>query len=135
MEDDLVQICHGAPGVLLLLARAMEMTEVDAGFQADVMSSAVAVWMRGLLTKGNSLCHGTAGNAYAFEALYRATKLPAYQLAAEAFTREILDESKRRQVHPSDRHLSLWEGKAGEAYFMLNACGGDSYAGFPGLEV
>ena len=31
------------------------------------------VWERGLLRKGYSLCHGTAGNAYTFLALYQAT--------------------------------------------------------------
>ena len=31
------------------------------------------IWQRGLLHKGYGLCHGTAGNGYAFLALYRAT--------------------------------------------------------------
>ena len=31
------------------------------------------IWERGLLKKGYGLCHGVAGNAYAFLALYRVT--------------------------------------------------------------
>lgn len=33
------------------------------------------VWERGLLKKGYSICHGVAGNAYTFLALYKATKV------------------------------------------------------------
>ena len=29
------------------------------------------IWERGLLKKGNGLCHGTAGNGYAFIHLYQ----------------------------------------------------------------
>lgn len=31
------------------------------------------VWKRGLLTKGYSICHGVAGNAYTFLVLYQLT--------------------------------------------------------------
>lgn len=34
--------------------------------------SSDVVWKRGLLTKGNGLCHGVAGNGYAFLALRKA---------------------------------------------------------------
>ena len=37
------------------------------------LSAGDVVWQRGLLTKGYSLCHGVAGNAYAFLDLYRVT--------------------------------------------------------------
>lgn len=34
--------------------------------------SSEAVWARGLLTKGNGICHGVAGNGYAFLSLRKA---------------------------------------------------------------
>lgn len=34
--------------------------------------SSEAVWTRGLLTKGNGICHGVAGNGYAFLSLRKA---------------------------------------------------------------
>lgn len=34
--------------------------------------SSDVVWKRGLLTKGNGICHGVAGNGYAFLALRKA---------------------------------------------------------------
>ena len=36
------------------------------------------VWRFGLLKKGYGLCHGAAGNAYAFLALYRHTQEPKH---------------------------------------------------------
>jgi len=36
------------------------------------------VWARGLLHKGCGICHGSAGNGYAFLALYKYTREPKY---------------------------------------------------------
>lgn len=36
------------------------------------------VWRWGLLKKGYGLCHGAAGNAYTFLALYKQTKEPKH---------------------------------------------------------
>jgi hypothetical protein len=33
------------------------------------------VWMKGLVDKGYSICHGVSGNAYAFIELYKATQV------------------------------------------------------------
>ena len=40
------------------------------------------IWNRGLLRKGYGLCHGSAGNGYAFLALYKATKKDMYLFQA-----------------------------------------------------
>jgi lantibiotic modifying enzyme len=40
--------------------------------------AADVVWRRGLLRKGNGLCHGVSGNAYCFLSLYRATQNERY---------------------------------------------------------
>ena len=32
------------------------------------------LWVRGVLLKGNGLCHGITGNSYALHSLFRATK-------------------------------------------------------------
>lgn len=62
-RDRLVQWCHGAPGPLLLFARAYE-TWNDPRYLAWAEDAADVVWARGFLRKGNGLCHGVAGNAY-----------------------------------------------------------------------
>lgn len=62
-RDRLVQWCHGAPGPLLLFARAYEAWG-DPRYLAWAEDAADVVWARGLLRKGNGLCHGVSGNAY-----------------------------------------------------------------------
>jgi hypothetical protein len=64
----LVQICHGTPGLLLLLATAKG-TPGLTKFQTAEWDEAIRlgserVWEEGLLSKGGGLCHGIAGNAW-----------------------------------------------------------------------
>ena len=69
-KDRLVHWCHGAPGVvhaLLLGHRAWP----TAGYLDAAIKAGELVWERGLLKKGNGLCHGSAGNGYAFIHLYQ----------------------------------------------------------------
>ncbi|KAL2001615.1 hypothetical protein VTN02DRAFT_1524 [Thermoascus thermophilus] len=71
----LVQVCHGAPGILLLLATARKNAYLTSRFwqpewdQATQLA-AERVWEEGLLSKGGSLCHGLAGNAWTFLLLH-----------------------------------------------------------------
>ncbi|CAN0431393.1 unnamed protein product, partial [Ectocarpus fasciculatus] len=67
----LVQWCHGSPGIIPMLTKAHEVFEDDRYLEMARRSSEV-VWKRGLLTKGNGICHGVAGNGYAFLSLRKA---------------------------------------------------------------
>lgn len=40
----------------------------------EAADCAEVIWQRGLLRKGYGICHGTAGNAYAFLSLYKLTQ-------------------------------------------------------------
>lgn len=44
----------------------------------DALQCAEVIWQYGLLKKGYGLCHGTAGNAYSFLALYSLTQNMKY---------------------------------------------------------
>jgi len=44
----------------------------------DALQCGEVVWHCGLLKKGYGLCHGAAGNAYTFLALYRLTQDPKH---------------------------------------------------------
>lgn len=44
----------------------------------DALQCGEVVWKWGLLKKGYGLCHGAAGNAYTFLALYRHTQDPKH---------------------------------------------------------
>src|SRR5829696_6967625 len=59
------QWCHGAPGIVATLTPFMDEESAVAGGQLT--------WLAGPLRKGAGLCHGTAGNGYAFLALLERT--------------------------------------------------------------
>jgi Lanthionine synthetase C-like protein len=65
----LVQICHGTPGILVLLAVAgLNPVFSKAHWRPEWLETVArgsdVVWQQGLLSKGGGLCHGIAGNAY-----------------------------------------------------------------------
>ncbi|KAL2843409.1 hypothetical protein BJX68DRAFT_243937 [Aspergillus pseudodeflectus] len=71
----LVQICHGAPAFLSLMACALRVPELIQTHWTPEWDTAIhlatqRVWEEGLLVKGGGLCHGIAGNAWAFLMLY-----------------------------------------------------------------
>lgn len=68
-SSPLVQICHGTPGLLLLLAAAALNLEFSETYYKPEWIEAIyvgaqKVWEEGLLAKGGGLCHGVAGNAW-----------------------------------------------------------------------
>lgn len=65
-SEPLVQVCHGSPGLLLLLAtfrRRFPEEWKDEWNEAQRMASD-RVWEEGILKKGSSVCHGITGNAW-----------------------------------------------------------------------
>lgn len=65
----LVQICHGSPGILILLACARHNSHLFPHYWRPEWDQATRlaterVWEEGLLSKGGSICHGIAGNAW-----------------------------------------------------------------------
>lgn len=71
--DRYVQWCHGAPGFLFMYTTAYKVFK-DKQYLNLALKCGDVVWERGLLTKGYSICHGVAGNAYCFLELYQTTK-------------------------------------------------------------
>ncbi|OJJ47509.1 hypothetical protein ASPZODRAFT_63312 [Penicilliopsis zonata CBS 506.65] len=68
-SSPLVQICHGSPAVLMLLACARRDAYLTCRYWQQEWDEAIylaseSVWEEGLLSKGGSLCHGIAGNAW-----------------------------------------------------------------------
>ncbi len=67
-SSPLVQICHGIPGLLLLLAAAKGTPGVlkyqTAEWDEAIRLGSERVWEEDLLSKGGGLCHGIAGNAW-----------------------------------------------------------------------
>ncbi|KAJ3033200.1 Glutathione S-transferase lancl1, partial [Rhizophlyctis rosea] len=91
--DELMQICHGAPGITLLLLRAHELFQ-DPAYLSLAIQISETIWSRGLLKKGVGLCHGLAGNAAVFFHLYRSTSQRSYLQKAHTYLRAAMDWEK-----------------------------------------
>lgn len=58
--NDLVHWCHGASGVVFLMAKAYLVWK-DEKYLNAALHSGELVWKKGLLRKGPGICHGIAG--------------------------------------------------------------------------
>ena len=132
-EHELVHWCHGAPGTIYLFARAFTVFREEKYLQA-ALQSGNAIWERGLLKKGPGICHGVAGNAYAFLLLYRLTKDPTHVFRAKKFAEFMQSEEFRKGSRTPDCPYSLYEGIAGTACFLIDLLDPDK-ASFPFFEV
>ena len=127
----LVQWCHGAPGIVTGLA------DFPAKRSADMDDMLVkggnAVWNAGPLAKGPGVCHGTAGNGYAFLKLYRRTGDPIWLARARSFAMHAIAQSERARQQHGRRRYSLWTGDAGLAVYLWHCLAGSG--GLPALDV
>ncbi|KAL4609130.1 lanC-like protein 1 isoform X3 [Arapaima gigas] len=131
-RDLLVHWCHGAPGVIYMLLQAYKVFGTD-GYLADALQCGEVVWQWGLLQKGYGLCHGAAGNAYTFLALYRATRDPRHLYRACMFADWCMDYGIHGCRTP-DTPFSLFEGMAGTIYFLADLMQPHK-AKFPAFEI
>ena len=126
----LMQWCHGAPGVVTGLAdyppqRSPEM-------EALLIGAGHAIWKAGPLLKGHGLCHGTAGNGYAFLKLYQRTGDPQWLERARSFAvHSIAQRDRMRQQYGQGRY-TLWTGDPGLAVYLWHCL--DGTAGLPALD-
>ena len=117
-KDQLVQFCHGAPGVIPMLALAKSQKLGIDGL-AKVCDNAIDVtWSQGLLTKGHGLCHGVSGNAYAFLSMYRHTHNVKYLRQAMTLAEWMVDRGDTEG--DPEYYFSLFEGLPGNIYFLAD---------------
>ncbi|KAL1971499.1 hypothetical protein VTN31DRAFT_2120 [Thermomyces dupontii] len=111
-RSPLVQLCHGAPGLLLLLSTAMRNDTFMSMYWQPEWDEAIRlgtekVWQEGVLSKGGSLCHGFTGNAWPFLGLHDACE---YHSAA-------IEAAKNRSM----RTASVSEGTLTADFFLSRA--------------
>lgn len=132
-EKRLVHWCHGAPGLIHLLAKACRIFK-DKRYLEACRKAADLLWEKGLLRKGSGICHGIAGNGYAFLVLFRLTKEDKYLHRAVKFV-EFLDSAEfKNDARTPDRPHSLYEGNAGTVCYLLDVLRIEN-ASFPFLNV
>ncbi|XP_036401485.1 glutathione S-transferase LANCL1 [Megalops cyprinoides] len=117
-RDLLVHWCHGSPGVIYMLLQAHKVYGEEQ-YLIYALQCGEVIWQRGLLKKGYGLCHGAAGNAYGFLALYKHTRDPKYLYRACKFAEWCMDYGKHGCRTP-DTPFSLFEGMAGTIYFLAD---------------
>jgi lantibiotic modifying enzyme len=112
----LAQWCHGAPGVVTSLrpfpvhySNRVEQKLVEAGN---------LIWRAGPLVKGPSLCHGTAGNGYAFLQLFERSGDQLWLDRARSFAMHTIEQIARRRAKYHSHHFSLFTGDYGAAWFL-----------------
>ncbi|MBP1151943.1 LanC-like protein [Methylocaldum sp. RMAD-M] len=124
----LLQFCHGAPGFVICLA-GMPSSALDE----LLLAAGETIWSAGPLVKGSNLCHGTAGNAYAFLKLYRRTQDLIWLQRARAFAMHGITQAREEAARYRQHRYSLWTGDLGLAVFLWDCIVAE--ARFPTLDV
>jgi len=127
----LMQWCHGAPGVVTGLSNFPRGHSSD--MEEMLLAAGETIWAAGPLAKGCGLCHGTAGNGYAFLKLHRRTADPLWLDRARRFAMHAVMQWERALgTYGRGRH-SLWTGDLGLAVYLLHCITGADDV--PGLDI
>lgn len=123
-----VQWCHGSPGIVTSLASLPHDAETDRLLQAG----GELTWQAGPLKKGPGLCHGTAGNAYAFLVLFARSHDELWLERARAFAMDAIADIEARRLERGRGRYSLYTGDLGAAMLLHSCLIGDHQ--FPFLD-
>ncbi len=127
----LMQWCHGAPGMVTGLADLPP--QRIAALDSMLLQAGHAVWQAGPLVKGYGLCHGTAGNGYAFLKLYQRTGDPLWLERARSFAMHAVVQRDRMRQQFGQARCSLWTGDPGLAVYLWHCI--DGRADLPALDL
>jgi hypothetical protein len=117
------QWCHGAPGIVATLGELLDEDLAIAGGELT--------WSAGPLRKGASLCHGTAGNGYAFLALLRRTGDERWLTRARAFAMHAVAQVERNRADTGRGRYTLWTGDLGTALYLADCVDGEGAPPLP----
>lgn len=125
-----------------------ESKEGSDRYREAALKAGEDLWKRGILLKGNGVCHGITGNAYALFTLYRYTKdeiwlKRAYRFTLATFDEEIqslckgYEDPQRITKGVPDTPFSLMEGVGGDISLYCDILEGEDSEGFrfPGYEI
>jgi len=116
-----VQWCHGAPGVVASLAAV---APGDDEHERLLLAGGELTWRAGPLAKGASLCHGTAGNGYAFLALFERTRDELWLDRARAFAMHAVAQVAHGRAGLGRGRYTLWTGDPGTALYLADCLAG-----------
>ena len=126
-----LQICHGAPGIVVGLAA------IPAGEEQRLdellVAGGEATWRAGPIARGPGFCHGTAGNGYAFLRLWERTGDERWLERARVFAMHALRQCERERSAVGHGRHALWTGDLALPFFV-EACARAESAVY-GLDV
>jgi Lanthionine synthetase C-like protein len=126
----LCQLCHGAPTIVTAFADAPFASEA---FDRLMIAGGNLVWKAGPIVKGSNLCHGTAGNGYAFLKLYKRTGDRLWLDRARAFAMTAIGQCRAKRSEIGRGRYSLWTGDPGLAVYLWDCIRAEPV--FPTLDV
>jgi lantibiotic modifying enzyme len=115
-----VQWCAGAPGIVIGAAAYLDEELLLAGAELP--------WHTGpsSLEKGPGICHGTAGNGYAFLKAFARTGDEQWLARARHFAMHALAQVERLRSEDGRGRYSLWTGDVGTALYAADCIDGTS---------
>ncbi len=121
-----VQWCAGAPGIVIAAADYLD--------EELLLAGAELTWRAGPpnLEKGPSICHGTAGNGYAFLKVFARTGDERWLERARRFAVHALGQARRLRAERGRGRYSLWTGDLGVALFAADCL--DVRSAYPILD-
>lgn len=147
-----VHFCHGCVGATHLFFLGHKLFPQEKSFLTVISNCLKCLWERGLLLKGNGVCHGMSGITYSLMKIYKESKdkevlKRALCMCMATFNKEIKEicskykDPQRLVVGVPDRPYSLMEGEAGDLClyydifsFLEEEKEGDRII-FPGYEI
>jgi lantibiotic modifying enzyme len=123
------QWCHGAPGIVASLA---PIAPGDRQTTKLLVAGGELTWRAGPLVKGPGLCHGTAGNGYAFLKLFERTGDELWLDRARAFAMHAAEQVERMHNTYDRGRYTLWTGDLGTALYLWSCISAD--AAMPTLD-
>jgi lantibiotic modifying enzyme len=115
-----VQWCAGAPGIVIGASTYLDEELLRAG--------AELTWHTGPPTpeKGPGICHGTAGNGYAFLKAFARTGDERWLERARRFAMHALEQVEQLRSERGGGRYSLWTGDVGAALYAADCIDGTS---------
>lgn len=116
---ELVHWCHGATGVIFLMAKAYQRWREEK-YLKSCLRCGDLIWSRGLLRKGPGICHGVGGSGLAHLLLFRLTGDKKHLYRAIRTAEFLSTEQFRAEARTPDSPFSLFEGWAGTVCFLID---------------
>jgi hypothetical protein len=115
-----VQWCAGGPGIVVAAADYLD--------ESLVLAGAGLPWHTGPpnLEKGPGICHGTAGNGYAFLKAFERTGDEEWLQRARRFAVHAFEQVERLRAERGRGRYSLWTGDVGAALYAADCLDGRS---------